>query len=51
MQKLRKLSLQDFSEFISHANEAQMKPASGAYLRYVSERGEIATKLACERTS
>jgi hypothetical protein len=44
-------SLQDFSDVISHDNEAQMKPASGAYLRYVSERGEIATILACEITS
>jgi hypothetical protein len=32
MQKLRKPSLQDFSVGILHDNEAQMKPASGAYV-------------------
>ncbi|MDR3345858.1 MAG: hypothetical protein LBS73_01650 [Campylobacteraceae bacterium] len=37
MQKLRKLSLQDFSVSFLHANEAQTKPVSGAYLN-VRER-------------
>jgi hypothetical protein len=51
MQKLSISGLQDFSDVISHDNEAQMKPASGAYLRYVSERGEIAIKLVREKLS
>jgi hypothetical protein len=51
MQKTNISDLQDFSVSFSHDNEAQMKPASGAYLRYVSERGEIAIKLVCEKLS